>query len=101
MNGSRAGRASRSMKSNRERGSAAPASPRLLRVCNNNAVVENNGDAVTMQKWECQVCGYIYDPEKGDPDGGVEPGTPFDDLLTSWECPWCGATRESFRPYAG
>ncbi len=37
-----------------------------------------------MEKWECQVCGYIYDPEKGDPDNGVEPGTSFKDIPEDW-----------------
>ena len=50
-----------------------------------------------MQKFECVVCGWIYDPELGDPDGGVEPGTPFDELLSSWVCPVCGAVKEMFR----
>jgi rubredoxin len=51
-----------------------------------------------MQKWECIVCGYIYDPAKGDPDAGVEPGTSFDDLPDDWVCPDCGATKDMFEP---
>lgn len=53
-----------------------------------------------MQKYECQVCGYIYDPAEGDDVGGVEPGTPFDQLLSSWECPVCGASKENFKLFA-
>jgi len=49
-----------------------------------------------MEKWQCKVCGYIYDPEKGDPDGGIKPGTPFDEISDSWACPVCGATKDMF-----
>ena len=40
-----------------------------------------------MDKYECQVCGYIYDPALGDPDGGIAPGTPFEKLPADWVCP--------------
>ncbi len=50
-----------------------------------------------MTKWECEVCGYIYDPNKGDPDNGVEPDTPFEDLPDDWVCPVCGAGQNEFR----
>jgi rubredoxin len=49
-----------------------------------------------MAKWECLVCGYIYDPEVGDPDGGVEPGTAFEDIPDDWVCPECGAAKDMF-----
>ena len=49
-----------------------------------------------MDKYECTLCGYIYDPAEGDPDGGVAPGTAFDDIPDDWECPECGATKEDF-----
>ena len=49
-----------------------------------------------MDKWQCAVCGYVYDPEKGDPDAGVEPGTAFEDLPVEWVCPICGAARDQF-----
>jgi rubredoxin len=51
-----------------------------------------------MQKYECSACGYIYDPEKGDPGGGVEPGTEFEDLPDEWVCPECGAGKDEFEP---
>ena len=51
-----------------------------------------------MQKFVCNACGYIYDPEKGDPDNGVEPGTPFADLPADWVCPDCGVGKEEFSP---
>jgi rubredoxin len=50
-----------------------------------------------MEKWECQACGYIYDPEKGDPDNGVAPGTPFEQLPDDWVCPQCGVNKEFFQ----
>lgn len=49
-----------------------------------------------MQKYTCTVCGYVYDPEVGDPDHGVEPGTPFSDLPEDWVCPVCGAEQDDF-----
>ncbi len=49
-----------------------------------------------MDKYECVVCGYIYDPEKGDPDNGVAPGTPFDKIPDDWVCPECGAPKDQF-----
>jgi rubredoxin len=48
------------------------------------------------QKYQCTICGYIYDPEKGDPDSGVKPGTAFEDLPDAWTCPQCGASKEDF-----
>lgn len=53
-----------------------------------------------MEKWECTVCGYIYDPAKGDPDNGVAPGTKFEDIPNSWVCPECGVTKDNFRKLA-
>lgn len=49
-----------------------------------------------MDKYKCLVCGYIYDPEKGDTDHGVFPGTPFAQLPDDWVCPECGAPKEQF-----
>ena len=49
-----------------------------------------------MKKHECQVCGYIYDPEIGDEENGIAPGTPFDDLPEDWTCPDCGVEKEDF-----
>ncbi|HOX13157.1 MAG TPA: rubredoxin [Spirochaetales bacterium] len=51
-----------------------------------------------MQKYVCDVCGYIYDPAVGDPDSGVKPGTSFDALPADWVCPMCGAGKDSFSP---
>jgi len=49
-----------------------------------------------MDKYVCTVCGYVYDPEKGDPDGGIEPGTKFEDIPDDWVCPVCGAGKKDF-----
>jgi Fur family peroxide stress response transcriptional regulator len=49
-----------------------------------------------MDKWECMVCGYVYDPTVGDPEHGVAPGTRFEDLPDDWVCPDCGATKDMF-----
>ncbi len=51
-----------------------------------------------MKKYRCTVCGYIYDPDKGDPDSGIAPGTPFEDIPDEWACPLCGAAKEDFVP---
>lgn len=51
-----------------------------------------------MQKYQCNACGYVYDPEKGDPDNGVEPGTAFEDVPDSWVCPDCGVGKSEFSP---
>ena len=53
-----------------------------------------------MQKWVCDVCGYIYDPAEGDPDNGVEPGTAWEDVPDDWVCPECFVDKDSFSPYA-
>jgi rubredoxin len=49
-----------------------------------------------MSKYTCTVCGYVYDPAKGDPDNGVQPGTAFEDLAEDWVCPLCGADKSLF-----
>ncbi|MBL7131281.1 MAG: flavin reductase [Candidatus Omnitrophica bacterium] len=49
-----------------------------------------------MAKYKCTVCGYIYDLEKGDPDSGVSPGIPFENLPNDWVCPVCGAGKDKF-----
>jgi rubredoxin len=49
-----------------------------------------------LEKWECTVCGYIYDPEIGDPEHGIKPGTPFENLPEDWTCPVCGAPKDQF-----
>ncbi|RLB87513.1 MAG: High molecular weight rubredoxin [Deltaproteobacteria bacterium] len=55
-----------------------------------------NKEEKKMEKYVCDVCGYVYDPEKGDPDNGIEPGTAFEDLPEDWVCPVCGAGKDQF-----
>ena len=49
-----------------------------------------------MDKYLCTVCGYIYDSEIGDPDNGIEPGVPFEEVPDDWICPVCGVDKEAF-----
>ncbi len=49
-----------------------------------------------MDKYRCIVCGYEYDPQAGDPDNGVEPWTPFENVPDSWVCPECGVGKDMF-----
>jgi rubredoxin len=49
-----------------------------------------------MNKYKCVICGYVYDPEEGDPDSGIEPGIEFSDLPADYICPVCGAGKEEF-----
>lgn len=51
-----------------------------------------------MKKYECDVCGYIYDPAEGDPDNGVTAGTAFEDISDDWECPLCFVPKTEFSP---
>jgi rubredoxin len=48
-----------------------------------------------MEKWKC-VCSYVYDPAKGDPDQGVDPGTPWEKVPDDWTCPLCGQSKDLF-----
>jgi rubredoxin len=52
-----------------------------------------------MSRYKCVVCGYIYDPEQGEPDAGIAPGTTFADLPDSYICPVCGAGKDEFLEY--
>jgi len=54
-----------------------------------------------MRKYKCLVCGYVYDPEAGDPDSGVQPGTAFEDIPDSWVCPACGVDKSQFELVEG
>ena len=50
----------------------------------------------TMDKWRCEVCNYVYDPEAGDPGNDVPAGTPFEDVPDDWVCPVCGVGKDQF-----
>ena len=51
-----------------------------------------------MKKYVCNVCGYVYDPEIGDPDSGIAPGTAFEALPDDWVCPLCCVGKDDFSP---
>lgn len=53
-------------------------------------------DGCKMKKYVCEPCGYVYDPEVGDPDSGIPAGTAFEDLPEDWVCPVCGVGKDSF-----
>ena len=55
--------------------------------------------ALAPVKYMCESCGFIYEPEIGDPDGGIPPGTQFEDIPETWFCPVCGARKRDFTPY--
>jgi rubredoxin/flavin reductase (DIM6/NTAB) family NADH-FMN oxidoreductase RutF len=71
-----------------KRGSAPPTAPLPLK----EEISENQ----EMKKFQCTVCGYIYDPVLGDPDSGIAPGTAFENIPETWVCPVCGVTKDQF-----
>lgn len=68
--------------------------PLLIQAIEEAEVKEGN----PKEKYVCSLCGYVYDPEKGDPSQGIEPGTPFEALPEDWTCPVCGTVKDNFRP---
>ncbi|MGB4043805.1 MAG: flavin reductase [Thermacetogeniaceae bacterium] len=73
-----------------KRGSTPPAAP----TYNKDKKEEKRGNG--MDKYECTVCGYVYDPAEGDPESDIEPGTSFEDLPDDWVCPECGVGKDEF-----
>lgn len=49
-----------------------------------------------MKRWVCQICGFVYDESKGLPEEGIAPGTRWDDIPASWQCPDCGVGKADF-----
>ncbi len=85
-----------------KRGSVPPASPTHVKEENidknmviENKAIENKGEN-KLKKYRCSVCGYVYDPAKGDPDSGITPGTAFEDIPDDWVCPVCGVAKDQF-----
>jgi rubredoxin len=72
-----------------KRGTAPKTAPTYLK----ETATEQGGE---MPKYRCKVCGYIYDPEKGDTENMIKPGTRFEDLPDYWSCPICGASKSEF-----
>ena len=60
------------------------------------ASAQSSGSTGTMQKYRCNICGYVYDPAVGEPAAGIAPGTAFEDVPDDYECPVCGATKDDF-----
>ena len=50
-----------------------------------------------MERYICTVCGYVYDPEIGGSENGIEPGTPFEKIPNDWACPICGEGKDIFK----
>ncbi|MEW6142277.1 MAG: rubredoxin [Chloroflexota bacterium] len=76
-----------------KRGTAPKTAPTYIKE-------EPEEESQKMAKYRCSVCGYVYDPAKGDPDSGVAPGTPFEKLPENWVCPVCGAAKDMFEKIA-
>lgn len=70
-----------------KKGSTPPSAPVYLKKNE-----RRNG----MDIYECTICGYEYDPAEGDPENGIAPGTPFEELPDDWVCPVCGAGKDAF-----
>ena len=64
-------------------------------------LIFNNLTFTVMQKYICKVCKWVYDPEIGDPEHGIAPGTPFEEIPDDWRCPKCGVKKAMFEPYEG
>ena len=61
-----------------------------------NSVWQPTIEEGKMNKYVCTVCGYVYEPEQGDPDNDVKPGTKWEDVPDDWVCPVCGASKDEF-----
>lgn len=75
-----------------KRGSAPKTAPTYIK----EDVKEAKKTMSKMAKYVCSVCGYVYDPAEGDPDGGIKPGTPFEEIPEDWVCPTCGVGKDQF-----
>ena len=69
---------------------------RCSRSFMNKAGQDSNGQECPVQKYQCIVCNYVYDPALGDIERGIPPGTAFEDLPVDWVCPVCGAGKDMF-----
>lgn len=58
--------------------------------------IENLLEDEQVKKWQCMVCGFVYDEEQGLPEEGIAPGTPWQDIPDDWMCPDCGVGKEDF-----
>ncbi|NQT29242.1 MAG: flavin reductase [Candidatus Saganbacteria bacterium] len=78
-----------------KKGKAPKTAPTYIREEDGKESEAINGEG-PMQKYVCKICGYVYDPTKGDPDNGVSAGTSFAKIPDSWVCPICGADKSQF-----
>jgi rubredoxin len=60
-------------------------------------LILNSKIIIAMKKYECTVCGFVYDEAIGDPDNGIAPGTKWEDLPEGYTCPLCGVGKEDFQ----
>lgn len=81
---------------NVKKGKAPKNAPTYIKTDNEQLNSDTPKDDDLGPKYVCLVCDYIYDPVKGDPDSGIEPGTRFEDIPDDWVCPVCGAGKEDF-----
>ena len=72
------------------------ADTRILRISPLGELTVAKEGKMVLTKYRCSVCGYVYDPALGDPEGGIKPGVPFEELPADWVCPVCGATKDMF-----
>jgi rubredoxin len=59
-------------------------------------LINSKKGGTKLVNYVCSVCGYIYDPEQGDPESDIKPGTTFEDLPDDWVCPICGVSKDQF-----
>lgn len=81
-----------------KRGNTPAAAPTHISVEKENNKQDKRREDNKMEKYRCLVCGYVYDPAKGDPDSGIAPGTSFEDIPEDWVCPVCGVSKDQFEP---
>jgi rubredoxin/flavin reductase (DIM6/NTAB) family NADH-FMN oxidoreductase RutF len=84
-----------------KRGVTPKSAPTFIKTEQASEQATQQKEQLKMAQYECKVCGYIYDPAKGDPDSGIKPGTPFESLPANWVCPVCGAAKTEFEKISG
>jgi len=80
------------------KGRTPPTAPSYRPPVSKKKEEENGKEHEEMKNYVCNICGYIYDPAEGDPDGGIAPGTAFEDIPEDWVCPVCGVGKDQFSP---
>ena len=80
------------------RGKTPKSAPSYVESDRKNEQKQTKEEVKPMKRYVCSVCGYLYDPQKGDPENGIKPGTAFEDLPPNWTCPACGVGKDAFEP---